>query len=172
MTVQLRIDNPMLLDYIGYLFPVEGDTLKVNSEHGLGKLIIAHCRQSPKPVEPVLGEYVVTLRLPLCSASQNLEYKFLYFSRADMTQLNQALRAYFDLDFTGYYRRGESAGFSKKEIIEGFIQSRRLVSRDNYDALHKRAYRKQRERDALLAKRLMRKAYYVDESLDTSGLKK
>ena len=80
MTVQLRIDNPMLLDYIGYLFPVEGDTLKVNSEHGLGKLIIAHCRQSPKPVEPVLGEYVVTLRLPLCSASQNLEYKFLYLA--------------------------------------------------------------------------------------------
>lgn len=172
MTVQLRIDNPMLFDYIGYLFPAEGGILKVNSEHGLGKLIIAHCRQSPKPVEPILGDSVVTLRLPLCAASQNLEYKFLYFSRADMAQLNQALRAYFDLDFIGYFRRGESVGFSKKEIIEGFIQSRHLVSRDNFEALHKRAYRRQRERDALLAKRIMRKAYYVDESLDISGLKK
>lgn len=172
MTVQLKVDNPMLTDYLCHLFPLDGTDLKVNSEHGMGRLIIAHCRESPKPVNPVSGDCVVSLRLPLCNATQTLEYKFLYYSAADMAQLNLALRAYFDLDFIGYYRRGESAGFSKKDIIESFIQSRGLVSSDNYEALHKRAYRRQREREALLVRRLQRKAYYVDEALNVSGLKK
>lgn len=172
MTIQLRVDNPMLTDYLRHLFPPEGTALKVNSEHGMGKLIIAHCRESSKPVAPVPGECVVTLRLPLCSATQSLEYKFLYYSAADMAQLNLALRSFFDLDFVGYMRRGEAAGFSKKDTIESFIQSRRLVSTENFEALNKRAYRRQLEQHALLLRKLRRKAYYIDEALDTSGLKK
>lgn len=172
MTVQLRVDNPMLTDYLSYLFPPEGASLKVNSEHGMGKLIIAHCRESPKPVESVPGDCVVTLRLPLCSATQSLEYKFLYYSATDMAQLNLALRSFFDLDFVGYMRRGEAAGFSKKDTIESFIHSRQLVSSDNFDALNKRAYRRELERHKLLLRKLKRKAYYIDEALDTSGLHK
>lgn len=172
MTIQLRVDNPMLADYLKYLFPQENLYLRVNSEHAMGRLIIAHCRESMKPVPSVSGDCVVSLRLPLCNATQTLEYKFLYYTAADMAQLNLALRAYFDLDFTGYYRRGEALNFSKRDIIEGFIYSRKLVSSDNFDALHKRIYRRQQEQYALLARKLKRKAYYIEESLNVDGLKK
>ena len=172
MTVNLRINNQLLADYLRYLFPPVDSVLKVNSEHGMGKLLIAHCRVSSKPVPEVCDGSMVTLRLPLCNATQSLEYKFLYYSNADTAQLNLALKAYFDLDFEGYYRRGENADFSKRDIVEGFIQSRKLISSDNFDALHKRAYRKQLERHTILLRKLQRKAYYIDESLDTSGLKK
>ena len=83
-----------------------------------------------------------------------------------------ALRSYFDLDFTGYYRRGEGLKFSKKDILEGFITSRELLSKDYFEALGKRVYRAQEKQRALLMKKLQRKMYYIEESLDASGLKK
>lgn len=89
-----------------------------------------------------------------------------------MVQLNQALAAYFDLDFTGYYRRGQGAKFSKADIIQAFIVSRRLVSDDYFDALSKRMYRRQREEIAAITRKLRRRAYYLDEVLDISGLEK
>ena len=46
MTVQIKIEDQMYADYLRYLFAVDNDTLKVNSEHGMGKLLIAHCRVS------------------------------------------------------------------------------------------------------------------------------
>ena len=173
MEVQLKIDNAMLADYLRYLFPsADGGTLKVTSEHGLGKLIIAHCREMSRPPEYGSGDNIGTLRLPLCRATQNLENKFLYYSATDMVQLNQALAAYFDLDFTGYYRRGQGAKFSKSDIIQAFIVSRRLVSDDYFDALSKRMYRRQQEEIATITRKLRRRAYYLDEVLDTTGLEK
>ena len=162
----------MYADYLRYLFAVDNDTLKVNSEHGMGKLLIAHCRVSPKPVSALDGDGVITLRLPIVAATQNLQHKFLYYSAGDIAQLNLALRSYFELDFTGYYRRGEGENFSKKDIIEGFIASRGLMSKDYFEALGKRAYRAQEKERALLIKKLQRKLYYIEESLDTSGLNK
>lgn len=89
-----------------------------------------------------------------------------------MLQLNKALRAAFDLDFIGYYRKGQAAEFAKKDIIEAFVTSRKLVSTDCVDALYKRVYRRQQREAATLVKKLIRKAYYIDESIDTSGLPK
>lgn len=172
MTVQIKIEDQMYADYLRHLFAVENNILKVNSEHGMGRLLIAHCRVSAKPVSNLEGDGVITLRLPIVAATQNLRHKFLYYSAGDIAQLNLALRSYFDLDFTGYYRRGEGLKFSKKDILEGFITSRELLSKDYFEALGKRVYRAQEKQRALLMKKLQRKMYYIEESLDASGLKK
>ena len=172
MTVQIKIEDQMYADYLRHLFAVENNILKVNSEHGMGRLLIAHCRVSAKPVSNLEGDGVITLRLPIVAATQNLQHKFLYYSAGDIAQLNLALRSYFDLDFTRYYRRGEGLEFSKKDILEGFITSRGLLSKDYFEALGKRVYRAQEKQRALLMKKLQRKMYYIEESLDASGLKK
>lgn len=173
MIVKLKVDSQMYADYMAYLFPPgEDGVLKVTSEHLMGKLLIAHCREAPRPIFALDGELIITLRLPQCEATQNLRNKFLFYNAGDMLQLNQALRAVFDLDFTGYYRKGQAAEFAKKDIVEGFVTSRRLVSTDYVEALNKRVYRRQQRAAAALVKKLQRKAYYIDESIDDSGLKK
>ena len=173
MIVKLKIESQMYADYIAYLFPPDEDgVLKVSSEHLMGKLLIAHCREAPRPIFELDGEHMISLRLPQCEATQNLRNKFLFYNAGDMIQLNQALRAVFDLDFIGYYRKGQAAEFAKKDIVEGFVTSRKLVSTDYVEALNKRAYRRQQKAAAALIKKLQRKAYYIDESIDDSGLKK
>lgn len=172
MTIQFKVKNQMLADYLRYLFPPDDGALRLNSEHAIGKLFIAHCHTADRPVPIMHGDNIVMLRLPLCNATQSLNNKFLYYSSADIAQLNLALKAYFDIDFMGYYRRGEAAEFSKRDIVEAFILSRRLISSDNFDALHKRVYRRQQEQYATLQRKLQRKAYYIDESLNTKGIEK
>ena len=83
----------MHADYLRHLFAVENNILKVNSEHGMGRLLIAHCRVSAKPVSNLEGDGVITLRLPIVAATQNLQHKFLYYSAGDIAQLNLALRS-------------------------------------------------------------------------------
>ena len=173
MIVRLKVDRKMYADYIAYLFPPDNEgVLKVSSEHLLGKLLIAHCREAPKPIFDNDDELSVKLRLPQCESTQNLRNKFLYYNAGDMIQINQAIQAVFDLDFTGYYRKGESLQFSKKDIVEAFVTSRKLISTDCVDALYKRVYRRQQREAASLVKKLIRKAYYLEESIDASGLLK
>ena len=173
MIVKFKVDSQIYADYMAYLFPPDDDgVLKITSEHLLGKLFIAHCREAPRPIFGLDGELIVTLRLPQCEATQNLRSKFLFYNAGDMIQLNKALQAVFDLDFMGYYRKGQAAEFAKKDIVEAFVVSRKLVSADYVEALNKRAYRRQQRAAASLVKKLLRKSYYIDESIDDSGLKK
>ena len=173
MIVRLKVDRKMYADYIAYLFPPDNEgVLKVSSEHLLGKLLIAHCREAPRPIFDNNDELSVRLRLPQCESTQNLRNKFLYYNAGDMIQINQAIQAVFDLDFIGYYRKGESLQFSKKDIVEAFVTSRKLISTDCVDALYKRVYRRQQREAASLVKKLTRKAYYIEESIDASGLPK
>lgn len=173
MIVKLKVDSKMYADYIAYLFPPGTDgALKVSSEHMMGKLLIAHCREAPRPMFESDDDLVVTLRLPQCESTQNLRNKFLYYNAGDMLQLNKALQAAFEFDFVGYYRRGQALQFAKKDIVEGFVTSRKLISTDCVDALYKRVYRRQQREAAALVKKLIRKAYYLEESIDASGLPK
>lgn len=67
MIVKLKVDSKMYADYIAYLFPPGTDgALKVSSEHMMGKLLIAHCREAPRPMFESDDDLVVTLRLPQC----------------------------------------------------------------------------------------------------------
>ena len=173
MTIELSIESAIYCDYLRYLFPADdrnGSVLKVNGSTTFGQLLIASVRESPLPVAHLTGDHVVTLRLPKQDATQDLENKFIYYSTADQKRLNLALKAIFSMDFHDYYRRGESTGFAKKDIIEAFIVSRKLANADPTEALHKRVYREQAKRCQQLTKYLLRKAYYIEESLDTSKL--
>lgn len=163
----------MYADYLAYLFPSDADgVLKVASGTILGDLLIAHCREAPRPIFSVDQSDLISLRLPQCEATQNLRNKFLFYNAGDMLQLNRALKSLFDLDFAGYYRKGQAANFSKKDIVEAFITSRHLITTDCFDALNKRIYRRQQREAASLVKKLVRKAYYIDESINGDGIQK
>lgn len=169
MEVQFKVDGVMYYDFLHYLFPSTDEILKVSSKHGLGKLIIAHCKIAVSQVATLTGDNVVTLSLPICEATDIFQNRWLYLDKSSIVQLNKALQSYFDLDFVGYYRATESA-YSKTDIIDAYIVSRKLISTDNFENLTKRAYRRDLDKLRSLRKKLKRKSYYVDESIDKSGL--
>ncbi|MDD7454965.1 MAG: hypothetical protein PUK70_01745 [Bacteroidales bacterium] len=171
--VKLKVTTKMLADYMRHLFPADdGGCLQVSSTLSLGRLIIAHAATSPVPVPMPDNDLVLPLRLPLNAATMVLKAKFLYFPAWSEAALNMAIAATFDLDFTGYYRAGESLKMDKKDIVEAFIFSRGLVSSDYFDALHKRAYRSELRMLEAMRDKLLRKVYYINESIDKSNLNK
>ena len=172
MTVILKIDEVLLTDYIRFLFSGEKDSnnLKVSGSHPFGKLVIANVSVSPRPVSPPEGTNIVTLHLPKQDATQDLANKFLYYTAGATARLNAALKATFDMDFHDYYQRGTDLGYQKKDIIDAFIISRKLCSVDPADALHKRTYRHELKKMEKYTAYLQRKANYIRESLDCTGL--
>lgn len=173
MLIKLKFDTELRLDYFGFLFPrIPGDgAYKVSTREPIGELLCARVRESWRPVDEPEGELVATLDLPLNPATRNVANKFIYYSQADTAALMMALSATFDLDFAGYYRKGENLGYGRKEIVEAFIISRNLVEIDCTDTLYKRAYRTSQRRMKALTQRLLRRCYYLDESINLKGLK-
>lgn len=171
MRLFLQLDSDMLTDYIRYLFNSDGSSpLKISSSHEFGELLIAHARTSDRPVARPEGDHVIEIELPTNNTTQSLANRFLYYSKADMKRLNMGLRAIFNIDFQQYYLKGVEMEFTKKDIITAFITSRKLFSTDVYDAIHKRAYRREVAKQTKLTKKLLRKAYYINESINTTGL--
>lgn len=168
MTVFFRAESPLLTDYCRYLFPPEGNDplCVVKSTHEFGALLISHVRESERPPKVPCGDYVLELRLPNCDATQSLVNKFLYYSEGDQKRLNIALAAILDIDLKAFYLKAEGLGFSKKEIIETFIISRKLATCDPFDALHKRIYRSEQAKMRSVTKKLLRKVYYMFETLE------
>lgn len=178
MTISFQADTRILADYLGYLFPPDKDgVLQVSVTSSTGKLLLAFAKCSQGPV-PCTGPDVVRLALPAHHLS-SLNNRFLYYTKEDMIRLNLALRAEFDLDFEAYFRRGEALGIQKKDIIDAFIFSRKLTTEADPDTLqkthatlHKRIYRKQLNDLEDTRRKLLRKAYYINESINTTGLEK
>lgn len=171
MRLFFKVDNDMLTDYIYYLFDGGKDgPLKVSATSELGELLIAHARISDRPVPKPEGDNVIEIELPLNDATQSLANRFLYYSKADMKRLNMGLNAIFNIDLRTYYLKGLDLEWPKKDIITAFITSRKLFSTDVYDSLHKRAYRREIAKQSKLTKKLLRKVYYIHESIDSTGL--
>ena len=172
MTVYLPVNEALLTDYLKYLFPTEkgSSCLKVSGACSFGKLLIANITTSGHPVPVPEGDNVIKLHIPKQDCTQDLADKFLYFTHGAVCRLNAALKAVFDMDFHDYYQRGIDQGYQKKDIIDAFITSRELSSVDPGDALHKRTYRHEQKKRLSRARYLARKANYIQESLDTSGL--
>lgn len=171
MRLFFKVDNDMLTDYIHYLFDGGKDgPLKVSATSELGELLIAHARISDRPVPKPEGDNVIEIELPLNDATQSLANRFLYYSKADMKRLNMGLNAIFNIDLRTYYLKGLDLEWPKKDIITAFITSRKLFSTDVYDSLHKRAYRREIAKQSKLTKKLLRKVYYIHESIDSTGL--
>lgn len=171
MFVKLRVAKKLDYDFLRWLYPAgAGGALEVRSDM-LGKLLVAHCRisETGRPDVPE-GQGVAELRLPLNDATQNMRDKWLYYSPSDTAALNMAISSVLDLDFQGYYRKGESLGLQKKDIVEAYIISRNLFDAECFDSLHKRVYRREQEAFGRLTKKLLRKVYYINESIDYKGL--
>lgn len=172
--VSINLQEGYYLDYLGYLFQKEtnSDAYVVSSTTDIGKLLIAYAKVSERPVNPEekKGTKLVKLILPLTDTSQDLRNKWLYYTEADTARLQAVLRTEFNLDFIAYYLRGSVMGYQKKDIINMFIVSRKLISVDPYEALHKRVYRMEQKKQQEMSRRLIRKANYFEESLDIDGL--
>lgn len=173
MTVFFKAENAMLTDYCRYLFPQEeeGGPNVVNGRAIFGRMLIGSCRIcEAQPAKPN-GDNVIQLRFGESHGTQRFRDKFLFFTSGDMAALNLALKAVFDLDLNTYYQYATALGFEKKDIIDAFIVSRGLSTHDPGDALHKRIYRREQKKHQQLSALLLRKVKYINEALDTSGLK-
>lgn len=172
MTVDFRADTPLMRDYIRYLFHCGADagTVRISTESDFGRLLVAHVRTCGCRPDPVSGETVLTLEIGLSNATQSLADKWLYYQEGDMRRLNGALKSIFNIDLYTFFIKADGLGCGKKEIVEAFIRSRGLVSGDPYDALHKRIYRIELDKQRQAVRLMSRKIYYLLETVDMGGL--
>ena len=172
LDVKLKVDSPMMADYLAYLFPPDspGGPLKVYARNSIGKLLVAHCKVAEGPVA-LEGDKVVDLELPSDIATAPMRDKFLYYDKYSTVALNMAINAFFDIEFKQYYLAGYELGVQKKDIVTAFIVSRGLFSTDYFDALHKRIYRQSQQTLDKLVKKLINKVDYINSSININGLK-
>lgn len=167
----IHIDDHLLSDFFRYLFPPDskGGPCVVSVAHPVGALMVALAEASPAGAD-TSGEGWIPVDLPKYSnATTSLVNHYVQFSAESASRILLALKASFELDFQGYYRRGEQLGIQKKDIIEAYIFSRGLAP-EEFSAMHKRVYRRQQRAREDIRRRLVRKAYYIDESINYQGL--
>lgn len=163
--------NALLADFLKYMFPPEEQNgpLKVSTTCATGALMVALAEPTVLPSRTDCP-YQVSINLPWCrNATSEIHSKWISYNKSATARINMALQAEFDLDFCGYYRKGEELGIRKMDIIDAYIFSRSLAP-GSYDALHKRIYRKEQKAQEQLRRKLLRKAYYINESINYSGL--
>lgn len=170
--VEIAVKSQMLADYLKWIFPPEeGSSLcRVSITRPVGALMVSFAQPAPMRAQ-VVGDHVVELDLPMLHlrANSDQENHWLVYDRSAMEKINLVLEAEFDLEFAGYYRRGEQLGMRKMDIIDAFILSRGLVA-ESFDTLSKRTYRKELRNQELVRQRLLRRAYYLNESINYTGL--
>lgn len=170
--VDIAVKSQMLADYLRWVFPPEegSSVCQVSITRPVGALMTALAQPAAMRV-PIVGDHVVELRLPMLHrrANADQENHWLVYDRGAMEKINLALEAEFDLEFAGYYRRGEQLGMRKMDIIDAFILTRGLVA-DTFDALSKRTYRRETRAQEKVRQRLLRRAYYINESINYTGL--
>mgnify|MGYP007069853037 CR=1 FL=1 len=168
----IAVKSQMLSDYLRWLFPPgrEGGPCQVSITHPTGALMVALAKPACMPVTPS-ADHVVKLDLPMLHrrANSGQENHWLFYDKGSTEQINMALEAEFDLEFAGYYRMGEQRGMKKMEIIDAFILSRGLAA-TSFDALSKRVYRREQRSQEKIRQRLLRRAYYINESINYAGL--
>jgi len=170
--IELAVESQMLADYLRWIFPpAEGsDLCRVSITRPVGALMVAMASPAVMRAE-VTGDHIVRLDLPQLHrrANSDQENHWLFYDRASTTKINMVLGAEFDLEFAGYYRRGEQLGMRKMDIIDAFILTRGLAA-GTFDALSKRTYRREQRNQEKIRQRLLRRAYYINESIDYRGL--
>lgn len=170
--VDLSIETLMLADYFRWLFPAEATDgrCRITITHPTGALMTALAQPAALRVKPD-GANILHCQLPQLHRRGNFDQEnhWLFYDQSSTRKINLALRAEFDLEFAGYYRRGEQLGMRKMDIIDAFIFSRGLAA-ENFDALSKRTYRAQVRDQERIRKKLLRRSYYINESIDYTGL--
>lgn len=172
MEMWISIETELLRDWFVWAFPpkIKGGPCQVSSISSIGKLMVAYATtaSTPQP-KPEVG-YVIEVKLPsMGNITRSLENHYLFINKSQTQRLNLALRAEFDLDFRGYYRRGLEMDIPKKDIVQAYILSRHL-SDLSFDTLHKRIYRRDIKALGALAKKLTQSLYQIDRAIDLTGL--
>lgn len=167
MVVKLRIKNKVHFSYLGHLFAADVDgAFRVTMKQDFGRLLVALARRSQVEIPVEDGDFVARFRLPKNTLTQNAELCHLYFTEQDSASLNVFLDAVFNLDLNRYYLKGCKRGLQKREIIEAFVVSRKLVSEDFAETLGKRIYRQQVDDFRRLVQSLYDKARYNNDRIE------
>lgn len=176
-------ETQLLADYMRWIFPPEEKGREdapclVSSTHPTGKLLLALVERTIfPPRSPRTETDLIPVRISFPGGGYARAFHlhdktvdgYLAYSPDSVSRINLALRAEFDMEFAGYYRRGEQMGMQKRDIIDAFIFSRGLAP-ESWDALHKRVYRSEIRSLDRIRKQLLRRAYYLNESIDYQGL--
>jgi len=165
MEVIFTVRNAYLLRYLEYLFEKKDGKLFVSRTTDFGRLCISHLHRSENPVPVKKSDLNVTLVLPKSNyIPQVAERYWLYYDKFDMKRLNDALIAESNIDFKTYYVSGVECGFLQKDIINAYIESRRLFL-DDFDRLKKRSYRSDDKSIEKIRKYLSNKIYFVNKKI-------
>lgn len=142
MEIKFRANNQLSLDYLRHLFnaPVS-ESIRLSLANDFGRMAVGLYKASDTPVDYPEDNLTVTLVLPRHQTTYPAMTRYVYFTEADTRRLNMILDALFNIDLDTYYLQGIQAGMPKRDVIEGFVVSRHLVSADYAETLGKRAYR-------------------------------
>lgn len=174
--VDINISDGMTFDFLAYIFKRDGDTgfykVSTTTIPGAAAAYLAMPTEHKFHLPEKKGFTPATLCLPWVEGTRSLAGKFAWYPPECELRINALLRDYIELDFFKYYLRGMEYGYQKQEIVEMYLISRTMDPDKNWEALHKRAYRKEmntiKERMAIL----QRKARYFFLEDDNNPPKK
>jgi hypothetical protein len=170
MKIHLFIRKDLYRQYFQALFPADQHGCHlITRDTDLGKAIHASIRYSDtRPVDEV-PEGSLCLRISRTSDYSKAANRFLFFSRDDISRVNDLIEVYFNLDLDRYYLRGLKLGMQQKDVIESFILDRGLVNllQDN-ETLKKRIYREQLNLLQHRTAQLLDKARYRNQKIGLS----
>ncbi|WP_299222217.1 hypothetical protein [uncultured Alistipes sp.] len=142
MEIKFRVSDQLALDYLRYLFNAPApEPIRLSLASDFGRMAIGLYKTSDTPIDQSEDDRTVTLVLPRHQTTAAAMTRYIYFTEADTKRLNMILDALFNIDLDTYYLQGIQAGMPKRDVIEGFVLSRRLVSADYAGTLSKRVYR-------------------------------
>lgn len=142
MQIKFRPDDQLIFDYLRYLFNAKsGEPIRLTLANDFSRMAVGLYKVSDKPDDRPDDELTTTLVLPRHQTTYAAMNRHIFFTNVDTKRLNMILDALFNIDLDTYYLQGIQAGMPKRDVIEAFIVSRRLISTDYTDTLNKRTYR-------------------------------
>ena len=170
MEVIFNVRNAYLRKYLEYIFEQRDGKLLISRTTDFGRLCISHLHRSSKPVSIKKSEHAVVFQLPNSgNIPQVAQRSWLYYDKFDTQRLNDALYAESNLDFRVYYLSGVECGFLKKDIINSYIESRRLFF-DSFDSLKKRSFRYDQNSIEKTRKHLSEKIKYTNKKITDKAI--
>ena len=167
MEIKLNIKNEHLFRFLDFLFEKQDGKFIVSQNKDFGRLLCSYFKRSEFPVPFVEEKHCATFILPKTNHIERIAEKYyLYFDKFDIHRLNMALKAESDIDFKLYYVNGRFQGFRQKDIIEAYINSRRLLfGLDLHETIKKRTYREEEKNLQIIRKILQDKCELINKNI-------
>jgi hypothetical protein len=172
MRIKFRAQNQYNLDYLRYIFDARpGEDVNITLTEDFGRMAMAMFQPCEKRDAKPDDELTVYLRLPRHKTIAGTTHR-IYYPAAMQRRLNLLLSAQFNNELNTYYAQGIALGIPKKEIIEAFMDSRRMTSVDGIDTLGKRVYRSDVAVIRKKVEALLKKAQYNQSLIEPPAIKK